>query len=548
MVQRLLDETNAPDEDAAIKIAVGGSGDEVRTVYFRGFTHEGLVRYSEDAPATLGKKKGKKARTALAKKNAARSTNTIDARHAFVHGTKQGQIVRELDQLDDAEEALGDLDVGEGVIDHIVETLGAWVEQYGVDIGGVAITPSRVALLIARDSQLAEWCESLDLIEQYLEDDAGPKDPTFGDLASGIGGLTTKAADGVGSAGSGKNKPDWKHDKTKARKGKILGELPDGHILEGEKSTLHHKMSRHNIGLLLDLPGAERGLSPFLRKVSEVTGIANQEKAFKNWPANIELGVFSDAVEKDPGSAFDGNYPDGIATPRTELLEGVDAALSAKAIDWADLNKRLLAVQAEHERQAKEQGVDPTGFTLPLLSQWKDSGEGDGSFLRDRPVGAEGLTPKKYYPPTKKSAKKRGDFQTSVERLSTLGFTRHPQPGDANDCAIHTLHHQLTTVHGLDVGDFAPFRDHVRTTAAFAFGSMIDILNNGAALLTAAQSYLHGRGVDANLTINVWSGTGDGGLFQFNDVAHSGTIDDATPYALLFYFNGVNHFDSLTHP
>jgi len=135
--------------------------------------------------------------------------------------------------------------------------------------------------------------------------------------------------------------------------------------------------------------------------------------------------------------------------------------------------------------------------------------------------------------------------ETSTQTLTSLGFTIHDQPGDANDCAIYTLYDQLTRVHGIAVGDFNPFRDYIRTNANFSFGAMIDILNNGQALLTAAANYLKNEKhlTAVTLVLDAWSATAEGQVMEFANVASGGAGDQKV---VTFYYNGVNHFDSLT--
>jgi hypothetical protein len=130
--------------------------------------------------------------------------------------------------------------------------------------------------------------------------------------------------------------------------------------------------------------------------------------------------------------------------------------------------------------------------------------------------------------------------------LAGLGFTRWPMGGDENDCAIRTLHDQLQR-RGYAIG-FEAFRDHVRQQPGVgAFGSMIDILNNGGALLAAVQDYivnvLHQPA--PALAIDAWVATPDGALMEYQNVArrNGGGGGDLV---MTFYFNGVNHFDSLT--
>lgn len=72
---------------------------------------------------------------------------------------------------------------------------------------------------------------------------------------------------------------------------------------------------------------------------------------------------------------------------------------------------------------------------------------------------------------------------------------------------------------------------------------MIDILNNGAALFQTMNDYLSTiDGGARTLIIDVWVATPGDGLMEYQDVATNGAGDRIV---MAFYFNGVNHFDSL---
>jgi hypothetical protein len=136
------------------------------------------------------------------------------------------------------------------------------------------------------------------------------------------------------------------------------------------------------------------------------------------------------------------------------------------------------------------------------------------------------------------------DGNTALVTLGALGIVHHPMDGDDNECALNTIWDQLTRIHGLDLGgNVDEFRDFVRARAGFAFGAMIDILNHGGALLLAVQAYLASKGLVHGLVIDVWAATAQGHLMEFRDVAAAG---GAAPLVLNFYFDGVNHFDSLS--
>ncbi|MCU0433140.1 MAG: hypothetical protein MUC87_06790 [Bacteroidia bacterium] len=138
--------------------------------------------------------------------------------------------------------------------------------------------------------------------------------------------------------------------------------------------------------------------------------------------------------------------------------------------------------------------------------------------------------------------------KSPVSHLVELGYGFNAMSGYGNDCALNTIFHQLVHRHKLSLNDLKGFKNYIRHHAGFAFGSMIDILNNGSQLLEAVRNYLVYAKVinqpgDVQLSINLWSAVEGSSLMQFNDVARTG--DGNKKMVLVFYFNGVNHFDSL---
>jgi hypothetical protein len=130
-----------------------------------------------------------------------------------------------------------------------------------------------------------------------------------------------------------------------------------------------------------------------------------------------------------------------------------------------------------------------------------------------------------------------------AQTLAALGFTHRVQLGDENDCAIYSAYDQLTQ-RGIALGPVDAFIAHVRLQANFAFGTMIDVLNNGPALLAAIQHFMiANRIVAPALALDVWSATLDGGLMEFQNVTTA--AGGAPPVVMTFYFNGLNQFDSL---
>lgn len=134
------------------------------------------------------------------------------------------------------------------------------------------------------------------------------------------------------------------------------------------------------------------------------------------------------------------------------------------------------------------------------------------------------------------------DTTDPLVTLAELGFSYRAQDGDENNCAIFSLYDQLTVRHGIPIPNRAGFVEHVRARVGGATGTMIDLVAQGQALIDAARDYMNTLGLpQVDLSLTVWARTGGSTLMEFNDVASSG----ANALRCVFYFNGVNHFDSL---
>jgi hypothetical protein len=148
------------------------------------------------------------------------------------------------------------------------------------------------------------------------------------------------------------------------------------------------------------------------------------------------------------------------------------------------------------------------------------------------------------------------DKADSGALVAQLGFVHVDMPGDGNDCALAGIYHQLVTVHGLPIGNadalnaasnaqFRSFRDFVRARALLGQGRMVDVLNQGPAVLAAVQAWLDANVAAARgggLALDIWSATVEGGLMEYRNVArHAG----AGERVLTLYYNGINHFGSL---
>jgi hypothetical protein len=135
-----------------------------------------------------------------------------------------------------------------------------------------------------------------------------------------------------------------------------------------------------------------------------------------------------------------------------------------------------------------------------------------------------------------------------VQILTQLGFQHHSMPGSNLDCALYSIQHQLNANYNINITDFAAFSSYVRTKANLPFNSMIDVLNSGKAVLDAVVQYLLENKliiVGVTLNLKIWSAVlGGGGVMEYNNVATSS--GPGAPLRLTLYYNGINHFDSLT--
>jgi|GEM_PF-5736084 len=143
--------------------------------------------------------------------------------------------------------------------------------------------------------------------------------------------------------------------------------------------------------------------------------------------------------------------------------------------------------------------------------------------------------------------RKRKGGADAVQILTELGFQHHAMPGTGLNCALYSIQHQLQQLYGIQITDFEEFAQFVRSRANLAFGTMIDVLNNGAAVLDAVVAYLLHKNIitaSIRLSLSAWSAVLGGGVMAFNNVATGNT--DGALHQLTLYYNGVNHFDSLT--
>lgn len=138
-----------------------------------------------------------------------------------------------------------------------------------------------------------------------------------------------------------------------------------------------------------------------------------------------------------------------------------------------------------------------------------------------------------------------GEGMDILTLLGQLGFQYHQQPGSGLNCALYSIADQLERRYGLVIQDRDMFAAFVRKRANLTFNTMIDVLNSGGAVLAAVAAYLAETGIindGPGLSITIWSNDHQEGLMEFKNVA----IYGAGALKLVLYYNGVNHFDSLS--
>ena len=416
VVQRVIDEP----EFAGTRIKIW-IDDTIETVFLaRDFTPgDGTVSYTSEDPSKDLAKQEKANRDIIhadrRKKNPRTvsppsvSGTEISVDHAFPLSTKDAEIIREMDQAAEFEAAANDLDVD--ISPEVITYLTDLVEHHkGLAEDEITVTKARILALateLAKDNEIIGT--SVDVTSEravdQLKELLGETDADYDAFEAGedyyidqiiefMTGTRTPEATGGGDAGEGSSssKADWKTDQTKTERNLVKAAIDPLEVarLMLAEATLHHKISRSQIKLMLEELGRATNDTPgvaamytFLGQISVITGKGDREVAMENWTANIELGVHVDhrAEGDDPKEGFDGNYQsDGTATPRTAELE--EAALiianigGGAPVNWVSLAAHLNAAKVQHQAMVAEEKA----FTAPKLDQWKNAP--DSKFTR----------------------------------------------------------------------------------------------------------------------------------------------------------------------
>ncbi|MFE2095548.1 DUF4157 domain-containing protein [Streptomyces sp. NPDC059468] len=182
---------------------------------------------------------------------------------------------------------------------------------------------------------------------------------------------TAKHASGFSGPGGGSS--DWAASAVTSAHAGMRADYP----FWGDKTTLHHKISRSELDAVLasaEKDGANaKPLFEFLDEIRTVLdSTAGNKKALHNMPANLEMGPASDKRIGDPGSGTDFNYtPSGAMTPRSSELKDALSLANAATVDWEAVADKLREAQRLHETQYGGAILSP-----PALERWKKA-QGD---------------------------------------------------------------------------------------------------------------------------------------------------------------------------
>ncbi|GAA2391072.1 hypothetical protein GCM10010420_13870 [Streptomyces glaucosporus] len=201
----------------------------------------------------------------------------------------------------------------------------------------------------------------------YTLDEVKNDESLLNDLLTEI--ETAKHSSGFAGAGGGKS--DWAASAITS----AHAEMRKEHPFWGDKTTLHHKISRSELDAVLASAERDRAnakpLFDFLDEIRAVLGsTAADKKALLNMPANLEMGPASDTRTGDPGSGTDFNYtPSGALTPRSSELKQALSLANAPTVDWEAVADKLREAQRLHEKEYGGAILSP-----PDLARWVKAG------------------------------------------------------------------------------------------------------------------------------------------------------------------------------
>ncbi|MEU2228114.1 DUF4157 domain-containing protein [Streptomyces sp. NPDC018347] len=188
---------------------------------------------------------------------------------------------------------------------------------------------------------------------------------------------TTKHASGYSGTAGGKS--DWAASAVTAAHKDLRRDYP----FWGDKTTLHHKISRTELDTILasakEAGASAAPLSGFLDEIRDVLGsTAADKKALHNMPANLEMGPASDTRLNDPGSGTDFNHtPSGALTPRSSELNDALSLAKRQPVDWAAVAEKLREAQRIHAATYGGAILSPPELARweQYRGKWKKAGE-----------------------------------------------------------------------------------------------------------------------------------------------------------------------------
>lgn len=166
---------------------------------------------------------------------------------------------------------------------------------------------------------------------------------------------------GQSEAGIG-GKSDWMTGAMSSEVARKLDSRKGKEFAEGAGHTMHHKISRATISVLVQkynqLPdkGIASEFQKFVNEIGKKVNATSMEKILINMPANLELGPSSDKRVGDPGSGFDPNIEkqSGRMTPRSTQLDEASRVMEGKmttAEEWNKLTQFLRQADEQHKEE-----------------------------------------------------------------------------------------------------------------------------------------------------------------------------------------------------
>ena len=302
----------------------------------------------------------------------------VKSRYAFSYGTSNKEIEREVRAIGQQEEK--GVGASKAVISYVMGLLKTNGEKQGLDVKPDA---RKVVDVLNGSDDFRDFVEDKTGLEELI---SGDQDYFVKKLVDAMRGESLAPVDSAPSK-VGSSQPDWKSNKTIDLRNALVATLEGKQGAEklAGGTTLAHKISRNRLGMMLTLlkkAQASKGTQlmwAFVGDVEKLTG-RHGEEAIENWTANLELGPNDDYRASNPGAQFDGNYPGGLATPRTAQLEEanliIEHASNPDAVDWEELAGLLAGAQGSHAKISADQKRKPDDLSLPWLQQWQKDGKG----------------------------------------------------------------------------------------------------------------------------------------------------------------------------